>query len=345
MASFALCSLFFYTGCARKLPFATVDLHSHVAVSGANLDDLISAMDSSNVSTMFLLKEPHASNVDGDTGLDDEIAFVATQSTRFRFMYGGADLNPILHGLGYDGTFSTASLYPLGANSDAAAALEVTWLQAVQADPATWTTTFQANATAAVATGDYVCFGELGPLHFSRKAGQPSISFPANHAQMLWLSDLAATNSMCLDVHLEWNGTTKEEFEVLLAHNRNTKIIWDHSGWTTTGEATASAFSEMLAAHSNLYLSIKLRRPEDENYRKGNPFDSSGILRKDWLNLLKAYPDRIMVGMDSKYWSDGATPQSTLSFQTPLYAEFFFQLPKEVAEAIANGTAGTLFNL
>jgi len=49
--------------------------------------------------------------------------------------------------------------------------------------------------------------------------------------------------------------------------------------------------------------------------------------------------------MDSKYWSDGATPQSTLSFQTPLYAEFFFQLPKEVAEAIANGTAGTLFNL
>ncbi len=345
VAGLACAGLMVTSGCGRKLPFPTVDVHSHTNVSSGNLSDLISAMDSANLSHMFILSEPVAANPNAESGLDTEISFYSSQASRFKFFYGGKDLNPILHGLGHVGSFSVSGLYPNGAGSDTQAASEVTWLQTVASNQATWITNFQNAANAAVATGKYICFGEFGPLHYSRKSGQPAISYPVNHAQMKWLADLAATNNMCLDIHLELTSATKAEFEELLAYNRNTKIVWDHSGWSTSGEATASETSALLAKHSNLYLSMKLRRPEDSTYRLANPFRSDGKLKQEWLTLLETYSSRIMVGMDLKYWSESGTPSSVLKLSTPFYTEFYLQLTKTSAEAIASGTAKRLFGL
>jgi hypothetical protein len=150
---------------------------------------------------------------------------------------------------------------------------------------------------------------------------------------------------MVIDIHMEANSTTLSELADLAAYNRNTKIIWDHCGWSNTGEATASTIRTFLSENSNVYLSLKLRALENNEMRKASPFDERGRLRKEWKELFKDYADRIMVGIDNKYYSDSKSVSSTMKLTMTYYAELMSELPSDVATAVSNKTAKTLFGI
>lgn len=341
-----LAALAIAAGCTRSLPYPTVDIHSHASItgSGASADALASAMDKTKLTHLFLMEEPRAAE-SAAVSMDSTISFFSAQSARFRYFYGGNELNPIVHALGRTDSITVDSLYPNGALDAAGAQQEVTSLLALQADPAGSTTTFQNRATTAANSGKYVGFGEFGPLHYSRKSGQPYVTFPVNHSLMKWLADLAATKNMVLDIHLEATSGSLAQLEELLAYNRNAKIIWDHAGWTSSGEGTAATVGALMDKHTNLYLSLKLRRPEGKEYRKGNPFDSKGQVRSEWLDLIKKHSARIMVGMDTKIWSEDSDAETALKLTANLVAELLLQLPDDAAAAISNNTAKALFGL
>jgi predicted TIM-barrel fold metal-dependent hydrolase len=162
---------------------------------------------------------------------------------------------------------------------------------------------------------------------------------------MLWLSDLAADHNMVIDLHVEATTTTLTQLATLLSHNTNTKIIWDHAGWTnlTTSLATAAVFSQMLADHANLYLSLKMRAGEEGE--STSPVYSDGTIKSDWYAMLTTYADRIMVGNDAKYRDSAATVEQAFeSSYSPLNA-MLEQLPSATAVQIRYGTAKTLFGL
>ena len=140
---------------------------------------------------------------------------------------------------------------------------------------------------------------------------------------------------------MEATVTTLSEFANLLAHNSNAKIIWGHAGWCNTGQATATVISGLMAAHPNLYVSLKMR----QNNTDCSPTDSNGILKSDWQTLLTTYADRIMVGTDAKYWFDSSTISDQLSGSYTLLDNMLKQLPGDTAQKIRTGTAKALFGI
>jgi hypothetical protein len=274
-----------------------------------------------------------------DSSSQTDKNFFSAFPESFLFMYGGSELQPFLLATGHSGTITLDELYPNGGAT--ATQSDVDQLNAIRTDPSAWESTFKDRATQAANSGLYAGFGELGPLHFSSKSGQPYLNYQVDTPWMLWLSELAATHNMVLDIHMEATVTTLSEFANLLAHNTNTKIIWDHAGWCNTGQATATVISGLMAAHPNLYVSLKMR----QNNTVCSPTDSNGILKSDWQTLLTTYADRIMVGTDAKYWFDSSTISDQLSGSYTLLDNMLKQLPGDTAQKIRTGTAKALFGI
>lgn len=141
------------------------------------------------------------------------------------------------------------------------------------------------------------------------------------------------------------NGYTRGQFMDLLEHNRNTKIIWEHAGWSNTGIATAELLSQMMGENSNLYLAVKLRKPETTERNAAHPLDETGMIKSEWLNLLTIYPDRIMVGTDVKYWSSDISLEEEISSKINAIKNLLNQLSTEIAQFIGSETAKSLFGL
>jgi Amidohydrolase len=239
------------------------------------------------------------------------------------------------------GAITLAELFPNGGATMSQA--DVDQLNAIRTDATnTYRDIFMARATAAAQSGKYVGFGELAPLHYSLKSGQPYMIYKVDTSGMLWLSDLAAQYNMVLDIHLEATDTTLAEFANLLSHNTNTRIIWDHAGWSNSGFATAAVFSQMLADHPNLYLNLKMR--SGAQLAAGSPTDDNGNLKPEWNTLLTTYADRIMVGTDAKYWGSPNTIDDELAGSYTLLDSMLRLLPPETAQKIRKDTATTLFN-
>jgi len=91
-------------------------------------------------------------------------------------------------------------------------------------------------------------------------------------------------------------------FERLLSHNREARIIWAHAGWGNTGARLPNLMDRLLAAHPNLYMSLKINRSSRGAVR---PLDRDGRLRPDWRSLLESYGGRFMIGSDHKYRGHG----------------------------------------
>lgn len=342
LGAFALLQL---THCTRKLPNDVIDTHVHVEnqESSASLDTLVSQMDKYGFSHQLIMEAPSPVLPTGGSSMATKVAFFSSQAFRFRFLYGGMDLNPILHALGRPNasTLTIADLYPNGGGSQA----NVDSVKAVAADPATYTTQFQTDATNAANSGLYVGFGEIAAYHASRRSGHPQIIWALNHTLMKWLSDLAASKNMVIDVHVEAVDEKMAEFSELLAHNRNTKIIWQHAGWGETGGATAEVVSAMMAQNPNLYLGLKVRPPEDHEMESCSMFDERGKLKSEWVELIKAYADRIMIGTDPKFFESGKGATSAMMTSGSGTAELLLQLPSSTASEVAHGTAKRLFGI
>lgn len=152
----------------------------------------------------------------------------------------------------------------------------------------------------------------LGPKHNYQAA-------PADHELFLLLSDMAAKYDVPIDVHMEAvvkdmptpsfhcdsNPKIIKEnltaFEKFVSHNRKAKIIWSHLGWDHTGERTVALTRRLLKKHPNLYMSFKLSL--DDSDKENMPFNNDYTLKKDWLELIKEFPDRFLLGTDKFFRS------------------------------------------
>lgn len=350
---FILSLSFLLLSCSSKDKNATtttdgvIDVHAHINLESSSVDlsQIESAMDDQLIKWTIIMPTPFGVPSTSETNGDDLQKYVSDNGySQFAFMYGGQELNPLVHAVGRGEVFTEELLYPNGTGgmdiSDS-----VSQMNAIAGDPETYYTQFKTLATTAAESGLYVGFGELGPRHFSKRSGHPDVLFPANHEWMLWLSDLAAENNMVLDVHMEVENDTLSEFEELLSHNESTKIIWEHAGWSNTGLIVASQLASLLENHSNLYLAIKLRNPNSDEMTTSHPLDESGVIVDDWKELLETYSTRIMIGADLKYWNNETNISEMLSDSMGYYVALLDQIDESARLNIRGQTAKAVFGL
>lgn len=220
---------------------------------------------------------------------------------------------------------------------------------------------FEEQAEKIMALGA-VGFGEMAAEHLSLHPMHPHETAPPDHPLFLLLADLAARHDVPVDIHMEAvpqdmplpdidrvkagnNPSTLKAnlpaFERLLSHNPGARIIWAHAGWDNTGFRTVRLMDEMLGRHRNLYMTFKFG---DDSVAENRPIDAAGNLRAEWLELMKKYPDRFMMGTDQFF----APPFSEIrrgpgrGKQTrPLFS----QLPPELAYRIAVENPQRVFHL
>ena len=71
--------------------------------------------------------------------------------------------------------------------------------------------------------------------------------------------------------------------------------------------------------------------------------DNSGNLRPEWLEVIKKYPDRFMIGSDQFYISPMIKAKLPPSADDTI--SVLAKLPKDIADKIASGNALKVFNL
>lgn len=276
-----------------------IDAHAHLMGRFGNNDNpildyegaveaAITEMDALNIKTSFMMPTPFTINQDNVYEADDFITEIAKYPGRFKYLAGGGTLNVMIQQAVSDGSVSEATK-----------------------------TEFRAKAEELIASGA-IGFGEMAVEHISIGGTEPHVEAPADHELFLLLADIAAELNVPIDIHMEaiteetdtpsqfdapQNPDTIPEnitgFETLLSHNRNAKIIWDHVGWDTVGQRTASLTRSLLEKHSNLYLSIKHTGVTGQNAI----VDLQGNLDDEWVQLLTNYSDHFILGSDQFYKS------------------------------------------
>lgn len=323
------------------------DVHAHVNTTGSGApEDLVAALEQNDVTIAVAMPTPvPLVSYDPDATLSSQLVdFFAGRSGRLRFLYGGGELQPLLHAVGRPTSFTSDDVFP-GCAYDVATEDDINEMNAIRASPKKWRLVFEERARQAAKSGLYAGFGELAPLHYSLECGHPYIVYPADHEWMLWLSDLAASYSMVLDVHLEAEPDSLTALANLLQHNRKTKIVWDHVGWSNSGGVTAELIGRMLDRHRNLYVSLKLRDKDDRGRDATYPMDGAGRLLREWEDLLKHHADRIMIGTDAKYWEEEDNePAVMLPPLLDPVKTLLKQLPDDIREKIRSETAQELFS-
>jgi hypothetical protein len=177
---------------------------------------------------------------------------------------------------------------------------------------------FRSQAEELLAAGA-IGFGEIAIHHLSiRQMGpnHPYESIPADHPLLLLLADVAAERGVPLDLHFDlvpvdmpmperpiFNpGKHPAElrenmsgFERLLSHNRKANVLWAHAGTEPLGMRVPQIQRELLSRHPNLHMSLRM------NTGGPMPFlalDEAYRIKPDWLQLLKDFPDRFVIGTD-----------------------------------------------
>jgi len=167
-----------------------------------------------------------------------------------------------------------------------------------------------------------VGFGEMTALHLSFREGHPFESAPPDHPLFLLLAEIASKHKMAIDLHMEAvaedmalprqfrsppNPPQLKEnisgLERLLSHERKAPIVWAHVGWDNTGHATVALYRKLLTKHPNLYLQLKVY----QDSVPANQILSEGRIRAEWLELIRDFPDRCVLGSDNFYGIPGKT--------------------------------------
>jgi hypothetical protein len=200
------------------------------------------------------------------------------------------------------------------------------------------TSRFTTLLSDAVKSGKYRGFGEIGMRHFP-PSGMPEtydLTVPGDNPLMFAMADVAAQYGVPIDIHMEADSATVSGLEKLLSHNRNATIIWDHAGWGNTGGATPELMSRLLKENPNLYTSIKYRKDST-----GPAFlDTDGKIDATWLNVVKEFPDRFMMGSDIKPgWRD-----DEFRF-VKSHVSILEQMPADIREKVARENAKRIFHL
>jgi hypothetical protein len=126
---FSMMMLLIVSGCSSSsdaIPAAgaaqnLIDVHAHATVSSGSASalDLVNMMTSKGVSTTILVTFPLPNYQAVDNSSSGLITFFTAYSSRFRYMYGGSELEPLLFARGYNGTLpiTSALVYPNGGDT------------------------------------------------------------------------------------------------------------------------------------------------------------------------------------------------------------------------------------
>jgi hypothetical protein len=118
----------------------------------------------------------------------------------------------------------------------------------------------------------------------------------------------------------------EEALLILFGHNPRAKIIWAHTGFSTSAGRVAELFDKYPALWGEL------------SYR-GGIIQGGGTVSPEWRSLFARYSDRFVLGSDT--WIN----ERWYSYDTIMkeYRGWLAQLPAEQARRIAHGNAERLF--
>lgn len=310
---------------SRGVPFIDTHVHLDGKIPGAGSDfegamaKALKRMDALGVTKSLVMPPPMPAHHPNPYDYEDFLSAIRKHPDRFAFLGGGGSLNPMIQ--------------------EALAAGEAT---------DSLRSKFEKRARKIAADGA-VGFGEMTAEHFSFNPRHPYESAPPDHPLFLLLADVAAERGLPIDLHMEAvardgmpmpkrfqsppNPRSLNEniagLERLLAHNRKARVVWVHVGWDNTGDRTVELCRELLKRNPNLYMSVKI---DDMSLSQTSPLDH-GRLRPEWLELIKEFPDRFVIGSDSFY----SSPR--FPFPRPTRGEdlrvFLDKLPPDLARKIA----------
>jgi predicted TIM-barrel fold metal-dependent hydrolase len=197
-------------------------------------------------------------------------------------------------------------------------------------------------------------FGEMAAEHFQGATAYQSA--PPDHPLFLLLADIAAAHGVPIDLHMEavpqsillpagLNSPPNPPqlqpniaaFERLLAHNRRARIIWAHAGADYTGYRTPELCRRLLAAHSNLYMEIKID-PVKPGMISPLSNGASGTVKPEWLKLFEDFSDRFVIGSDQHY---PEPPAPTQRWQA--IVQLLNQLPPKLRQKFGMENAQRLY--
>ncbi|MEW6668896.1 MAG: amidohydrolase family protein [Thermodesulfobacteriota bacterium] len=317
-----------------------IDTHNHLFGGARRNEDYVGAgnsavavMDRLGIQRMFIMPPPLSADHPVALDVEELVPAVRKHPGRFAVLGGGGTLNRMIHRSHREGAV-TSKLKEQ----------------------------FRGRALDILSKGA-IGFGEFAAEHFSFASDHPYESVPADHPLFLELSDIAAEHGVPVDIHMEAvprdmplpdrsiltrsgrNPKMLHEnisaFERLLAHNRKARIIWAHVGWCNTGFRTPALCRELMAKHPNLYMSFKL---SPEGVPEASPIsEDRKSIKPEWLELIRAFPDRLVIGTDQFYGPPGARqigPQKTEA--TRLLVDL---LPPDLARRVGMENAIRLFRL
>jgi hypothetical protein len=323
----------------KGLPFPYIDGHNHLlgqAPSRSVMDYdyegavrmALSRMDAFGIEKTVILPHPFGSGQPFRYDFGDFLRVLRKYPGRFAFMGGGGTLNVIINRAFREGMISDEMR-----------------------------TEFEKESAEIVSSGA-IGFGEMSAEHLSLGDRHPYQSTAPDHPLFLLLSDIAAKNGMVIDIHMEavsrempvparlrspHNPKTLrpniEALERLLAHNRATTIIWAHAGWDNTGDRTVSMMATLLRKYPNLFMSIKIGR---DSLPENRPVDEKGI-KPEWLELVRDFPDRFIVGSDEFFISPRITFSSPPRLETT--HRFLSLLPQDLAYKVGYENPNRIFKL
>jgi predicted TIM-barrel fold metal-dependent hydrolase len=208
-------------------------------------------------------------------------------------------------------------------------------------------------------------FGEMSSLHIALAEKHQYAFVPADHPLLLLLADIAAEENVPIDLHCdavqserttpprlrrfptnpERMPATLPALERLLAHNPNTRIIWDHAGTDHLGDFSPARIGAMLDRYPNLFLSLKIAGPRAATENK---VFTGKRLNGEWRDLLIGHADRFVIGTDSFHGGpDGAGVIAGFTKLTKPHMRttklLLSQLPPDVARKIGRENAHVLY--
>jgi Amidohydrolase len=133
--------------------------------------------------------------------------------------------------------------------------------------------------------------------------------------------DFAAGRNLYLLAHCD-----EQALLILLAHNRNAKVIWAHTGFSTRAERVGELLEKYPALMGEL------------SYR-GGITESNGRLASEWRELFARHSDRFLLGSDT--WINERWFGYDTIMQT--YRGWLAQIPEEQVKRVAHGNAERLF--
>ena len=323
---------------AARAAIPWVDVHTHLVGGGQRLGAqdydaaaaaIIKAMDEANVRASFVMPTPQPAGGAGNYDQDAFLSAIKPYRGRLFAMGGGGSIGPMI-----------LAQPDAGEVDDARRERFVTMAKAI----------LDAGA---------IGFGEMTVTHLSHLEQHSYHRARPDHPLFLLLADIAAQRDVPIDLHMDpviepgpapahmkssRNPATLvpnlAQFEVLLAHNRAARIVWAHAGWDQTEHWTADLARRLLAAHANLYMSLKV---QPRSPLRNQALGRDGQIAPEWKQLMVDFPDRFVMGTDRFYAGENAaggtaagavfaerTPSLTVGARILLN-----QLPPDLARKVA----------